>query len=91
MLKISGNDILRGGEKIGWLESNDVFSDDGRKLGYFDKEHVFNAAGRKLAYIKGNHLYAGSRVVPLDEMGENVAGGAVSTIGRCAVYVLLGV
>ena len=34
MIKIEGNDIRRGGEKIGWIEENDMFNEDGKKVGY---------------------------------------------------------
>ena len=35
MVKIIGNDIWRGGEKIGWIEGDYVRDRDGKKLGLF--------------------------------------------------------
>lgn len=93
MLKIVGNDVLRGGQKVGWLEGNDVRDHDNRKLGYFTGNDVWNIAGHKLAFIEGNYLDpegSGLPKIPLDHVTESVTGGTISTIARCAVYLLIG-
>jgi hypothetical protein len=92
MLKIRGNDILRGGEKIGWLEGNDVRSHEGHKLGYFSGNDIYNAAGRKVAYVEGNHLFvvSGSEKIPLESVDGSVEGAGFSELEKSAVYVLLG-
>jgi len=94
MIKIIGNDIWRGGQKIGWIEEHHVRAHDGRKLGYFEGNFVHGEDGRKLAYIEGDYLFSeggssGSKL-PLEKVSEGIEGGVLSEIGKCAVYVLLG-
>lgn len=50
------NDILRGGEKIGWFSGNDVYDEKGIKLGYFRGDDIFERDGDKIAYIEGEYL-----------------------------------
>lgn len=92
MIKIVDNDIMRGGEKIGWIEGNDIRSRDGRKVGYFEENVVRDADGEKAAYIVGGHLFAqgGELKISLETVNKEIAGGVLSEIGRCAIYVLLG-
>ena len=95
MIKIEGKDIWRGGEKIGWTEGNHVWDHAGKKIGYFEDRYVYGADGRKLAYIEGDYLvsYGGSGSearIPLDKVAENMEGGVLPELGKCAVYVLLG-
>lgn len=92
MLKIIGKDIWRAGEKVGWIEGDHVYAHDGRKLGYFDADHVYGADGRKLAYVQGDHLfsYGGNSKVPLEGVSEEIEGGVLPEMGKCAIYVLLG-
>ncbi|GEM_PF-391898 len=92
MIKIEGNDILRGGEKIGWIEGNDVRAHDGKKLGYFEGNHVYNSLGERVAYINGDHLFSqgGSEMkMHLEKINEEIVGGVLPEIGKCAIYVLL--
>jgi len=92
MLKIIGNDIYRGGEKIGWVESGHIFAKDGKKLGYFSGEAVFDPLGNKLAYISGDFLYAqsGKTKIPLEKISEEIVGGVFEEIAKGAIFVLLG-
>ncbi len=94
MIKIEGNDLRRGGEKIGWIEDRHVHARDGKKLGYFDNKYVYDAMGRKLAYVEGDHLVSygggGESKVHLEKVSEAVEGGVMPGIEKCAVYVLLG-
>ncbi|MDE2001794.1 MAG: hypothetical protein KGI60_04505 [Patescibacteria group bacterium] len=91
MIKVIGHDLWRGGQKIGWAEENHVFAHDGKKLGYFSENHVFDVTGRKLAYVEGDHLYAdGSSRVSLETINENIVGGVLPEMAKCAIYVLLG-
>jgi len=50
--------------------------------------------GRKIAYIEEDYLISeGSGTeakIRLDQVAENVQGGVLPEIGKCAVYVLLG-
>lgn len=93
MIKIAGNDIMRSGEKIGWVEGNDVRARDGKKLGWFEENHVYNSDGRKVAYLEGDYLVSeggsDSTRIRLESVLEEVSGGVLPAIGRCAIYVLL--
>jgi len=92
MIKIVGQELWRGGEKIGWVEERHIFAHDGRKVGYFENNFVYNMDGHKLAYIEGDHLisYGSNSKVGLEHVNENIQGGVLDELGKCAVYVLLG-
>jgi hypothetical protein len=92
MIKIVGNDIWRGGEKVGFIDGNYIRAHDSRKLGYFEDRFVYSEEGHKLAYVEGDHLFSegGSATVPLERVNEEIVGGVLPEIGKCAVYVLLG-
>ncbi|MBU6500921.1 MAG: hypothetical protein KGJ89_02245 [Patescibacteria group bacterium] len=92
MLKITGNDIFRAGEKIGWVEGSHVYAHDGKKLGYFSGNYIYGYDGRKIAYIEGDHLFSGGSgvKVPLEKISELIEGGILPEAGKCAIYVLLG-
>ncbi len=92
MLKIEGNDILRAGEKIGWVEGNHILAHDGKKLGYFEGNFVYNINAQKVAYIEGDFLVSQgstSAKTRLEQIAEEVTGGVLPEIGKCAIYVLL--
>jgi hypothetical protein len=92
MVKIVGNDIWRGAEKIGYVEGTHIRSHDGNRIGYFEGNYVYTEDGNKTAYIEEDHLvsYGGGSKIPLDTVNEAVEGGVLPEIGKCAVYVLLG-
>ena len=91
MIKIIGNDLWRGGSKIGWLEDNDVFGDDGRKAGYYLGNDIYGADGRKLAYLQGNRLYVlDGQELQMDDVRRKIGGGSLGDLGRAAIRVLLG-
>ncbi len=94
MLKIRGNDIFRNAEKVGYFDNNDIKARDGRKLGYFDSKYVYAIDGRRLAWIEGNYLDSGSGSntrVSLDKVNENIVGGLLPIMGKCAIFVLIGI
>lgn len=94
MLKITGHDIYRGSEKVGYIEEHRILSHAGKKLGYFDTEHIYSFDGDRIGYIDGNYLYSdgsgSSERIKLDEVNTNVVGGLLPEIGKCAVYMLIG-
>lgn len=92
MLKITGNDIWRSGEKIGWIEGNRIRARDGKKLGYFEGNFIYGEDGWKVAYVEGDHLFSdgGNVKVPLEKISEEIEGGMLPETGKCAIYVLLG-
>ena len=94
MIKILGNDLWRNGEKIGWIEGDHVRDRDGKKLGYFQDRFVYDMSGHKLAWIEEDYLVSqgsGSEAkLRLDQVAEEIEGGVLPELGKCAVYVLLG-
>ncbi|MCL4405295.1 MAG: hypothetical protein M1361_00245 [Patescibacteria group bacterium] len=91
MIKIEGRDIWRDGSKVGWIEGDYVRASDGSRLGYFDSHYIYNSSGSKVAYVQGAYLCSNTedKKIPLDKVNEQVSGGMISDIARCAVYVLL--
>jgi hypothetical protein len=93
MLKIIGYDIWRGGEKAGWIDGKHIRAHDGKKLGYFEGNHIYNMEGHRIGYVEGDFLYAesfGNTKISLDKISEDVVGGVLTEIGKCAIYMLLG-
>lgn len=92
MIKIDGDHLWRGGQKIGWIEGHHVYAEDGKKLGYFDERYVYSEEGHRLAYIEGDYLFSenGDSKIPLEKISEQIVGGVIPEIGKCAVYMLLG-
>jgi len=95
MIKIDGNTLWRGGEKIGSIDGHRIWAHDGKKLGYFDDRYIYSEEGHKLAYVEGDYLIsygAGGNEsrVRLETVSEEVEGGVAPGIEKCAVYVLLG-
>lgn len=92
MIKIVGNDLYRGGEKIGWLDGRYVRAHDGAKMGYFDNSRVYDENGNKLAYVEGDYLYSYSsgEKVSLNKVAKEVEGGIAPGIEKCAVYTIFG-
>lgn len=93
MIKIEGNDIWRNGQKVGWIDSNHIRAHDGVKLGYFEGNYVHSNDGEKIAYIDGAYLHqeSGGTKVSLDKVNEEIVGGLLPEIGKCAIYVLIGI
>ena len=94
MIKIIGNDIWRSGQKIGWIDEHYVRDRDGKRLGYFRDRFVYDMNDHKIAYIEQDYLVSegsGSEAkIRLEKMAEEIEGGVLPEIGKCAVYVLLG-
>lgn len=95
MLRITEKEIWRGGNKVGYIERDKyILSKSGKRLGYFDKRYVYNVEGTHLAYIDGNHMYledSGGDRVSLDKVNEEIIGGLLPMMGKCAIYILIGV
>lgn len=91
MIKILDNELWRGSDKIGWLELNSVFDENGRKVGYFHGNDIFDADGDKIAYVVGNRVHTmDGRDIYQDDLAEHIEGAGVSDIARAAVYLLIG-
>lgn len=91
MIKILDNELWRGSDKIGWLEMNSVFNENGVKVGYFHGNDIFEADGDKIGYIAGNRLYTtNGREIYEDDIMEHVSGSGVPDVVCAAVYLLIG-
>lgn len=96
MIKLNGNEIWRGGEKIGWLDGHHICDRGGKRLGYFEDKFVFHEDGHKLAVIQEDFLvpYGAADTdmdkVRLGKIAEDVTGGVIPELARAAIYILLG-
>lgn len=93
MIKISGNDIKREGEKIGWIEGNDVRDMSNRKLGYVIGDDIFRGSdGLKVAFIEGAYIITSSgKKMSVTENNQNhVTGGMTSNEIRAAIRLFFG-
>ena len=91
MIKIVGNNIWRGGEKIGWLQDDNVYSHENRKIGYFSDNDIYNQEGRKVGYIEGDYIKTvDGKEIRLEDNREHVVGGSISDLARAAIRLLLG-
>jgi hypothetical protein len=90
MIRMDGHDIWRDSSKIGWIDGIYLHAHDGTKLGYFQDRFIFDLNGKKVAYIQGDYLYSatGSDKVSLDKISEQVTGGVIPDIAKCAIYTL---
>jgi hypothetical protein len=91
MIKIVGNGIWRGGEKIGWLQEDCIYNHENRKIGYFSGNDIYNQEGRKVGYIEGDYIKTvGGMEIRLEDNREHVVGGGASDLARAAIRLLLG-
>lgn len=91
MIKILDNELWRGSDKIGWLEINAIFDENGRKVGYFHGNDIFDGDGDKVGYVVNNRIHdMHGREIYLDDVREKIGGGSAPDIVRAAVYLLIG-
>ncbi len=93
MTKIVGNDILRDGEKIGWISGNDILNSGGQKAGYFSGNDIYDHDGHKIGYVDGSNIknMNGSVLMSIERLRARVAGGAYSDVCRATIVLLLGI
>ena len=91
MVKISGNDVLREGTKIGWLSGNDVYNLSGTKVGFYTANDIYNDRGVKIAYLDGAYLrLTNGTNLATERVRREIQGGAYSDLARAAILLLLG-
>jgi len=92
MIKIVENDIVRDGQKIGWLSGNDIFNLSGDKAGYYSGNDIYDARGIKMGYVEGSNIKMAnsSLVINVQENRRRVSGGAYSDVCRAAIRLLFG-
>ncbi len=90
MLEVRGIYVYRGGEKIGWVNSNSIYDHTGKKLGYFTTDAVYAINGARMAHIDGNHVYFGGKSMDLEDLIDHIAAVNLSDPARVAVITFLG-
>ena len=98
MIKIIGNDIKRNGEKIGWIDGNDVRDMANRKLGFVIGDDIRRGSdGLKIGFIEGAYIIttmgtvtSSSRKISIAENNKHVAGGFISNEMRAAIRLFFG-
>lgn len=91
MIKIVDRTIYRDGEKIGWIEDNDVYNQSGDKAGYFESNDIYNHNGTKVAYLDGSYVRMenGDAAISMLDTNEHMSASGCSDIMKAAVRVLL--
>lgn len=93
MIKIIGNDIKRDGEKMGWIEGNDVRDMSNRKLGYVIGDDICRGSdGFKVAFIEGAYIIcsSGKKISVTENNQKHVTGGSASNEMRAAIRLFFG-
>ena len=94
MIKIIGNDIKRDGEKIGWIEGNDVRDMSNRKLGFVVGDDIRRGSdGIKIAFIEGAYIIIGSsgkKISVTENNQRHVSGGSAPNEMRAAIRLFFG-
>ena len=91
MIRVSGHELTRGGQKIGSIQGDYIYSYEGHKLGSVQGTHVFDVSGNKLAWLEGDYIRTTSgKSIRIEDNHEHVNGGEISDIQRAAIRILLG-
>ena len=92
MITIVGKEILRAGQRIGYLQGNDIFSHANIKLGYVQGNHIFVHENHKLAWLENDYIKtADGQSIRVEANNQQITGGEISDIQRAAIRFLLGV
>lgn len=93
MIKIIGNDIKRDGEKIGWIDGNDVRDMSNRKLAFVKGDDILRGSdGFKMAYTDGAYIItsSGKKISVTENNSKHVVGGSASNEMRAAIRLSFG-
>jgi len=93
MIKIVGNDIKRDGEKIGWIDGNDIRDMSNRKLAFVKGDDIFRGSdGIKMAFIEGVYIIisSGKKISVTENNSKHVVGGSASNEMRAAIRLFFG-
>ena len=91
MIKIIGNDISKNGQKIGWIQSDDIYDSSGRKLGYYSGNDIYNSSGTKIGYVEGGSIKKqNGTVISIQQNRLRITGGSYSDICKAAIRLLFG-
>lgn len=92
MIKVIGQNLWRGGLKIGFVGGEYIIDHSGEKVGFYSGEFVFDKTGRKLARIEGDYIFflTSSDKMRIEENNKDVVGGNLTNIQRAAARILLG-
>ncbi len=90
---MQGNDIMRGGLKIGYIESNHIFNHEGKKIGYVSGNMIFDHMAKKIAYLEGEFVYtvaSSLKKVRIEDEIMNINAGLLSDVMRVAIKFFFG-
>jgi hypothetical protein len=92
MIKISGNDIMRNGVKLGWITQNHFFNHIGKKMGYTTSDTVFDENAKKLARLSGEYLYypGSEKKIRLEDVIADIESPSLPNIQRVAIRIFYG-
>ncbi len=92
MITLSGRDIWRSGEKVGWIEDRYLYSrDNAAKVGYVSDNDIHNYEGDKIGWVDGDYLYAADgRKWRLEDIRNHIEGGSYQNILYGAIWLLFG-
>ena len=91
MLRVNGKQVLRGSEKIGWVDDQHVYAHNGEKVGYFEGNNIYTHDGKRVGYIEDHYIKTSDgKSIRLDDNRRHISGGALSDHERAAIRLLLG-
>jgi len=90
MLKIHGNDIVRDGKKIGWIQGNHLYDHTGKKLAYINSNDIHKVSGHKVGYLEGASIidHISGTKISTERNNKYVKGGNLTDLERAAVRLI---
>ncbi len=83
---------MRVGQRIGYMQGNDIFSHANIKLGYIQGNHIFDNHNRKLAWLENDYIKtADGQSIRIEANNQQIMGGELSDVQRAGIRFLLGV
>ncbi len=91
MIRIEGNHIWRGTDKIGWVEGNHLYNEEGDRVGYWSGDALYDIHGNRLLHIHNNRVIdRGGKEAHLDDVIETIPSASMSEIARVAIKTFFG-
>lgn len=95
-ISIDGQQIMRGGERIGYLEGPTIKDKGGAKIGTYEGSRIYDASGQ-IAYVDGQTLHPyekrrsyknGNYSLALSEVDKDLADTSLAPVLKGALYEL---
>ncbi len=91
MIRIEGHRVWRGADKIGYVEGNHLYNEDGHKVGYWSGNELYDHSGKRLLRIEGNRIVsAEGSGTHLDDVIEDIPSATLPDIARVAIKTFFG-